>query len=266
MYKVEDVLLKVENVSLSYDRLILRDIQLEICDVTRTGLVQGQVVSLVGRSGIGKTQLFRILSGLIQPDAGTVKIGKDQHPVKAGEVGIVPQNYILFNHRSIKENLKIGLRNAVDKNKYSEKDKEDLIHDYANRFDLKDHLTKYPMELSGGQRQRVSIIQQILTGNEFILLDEPFSGLDNPMKDKVIELLLSISTLDELKTLVIISHDIESSLAISDTAFLLGNEPNKQGATIIEKVDLMQLNFAWNPDVKKSKAFQDLVLELKYKI
>jgi ABC-type nitrate/sulfonate/bicarbonate transport system ATPase subunit len=104
------------------------------------------------------------------------------------------------------------------------------------------------MQLSGGQRQRVSIIQQVLTGNKFILFDEPFSGLDALMIDKVIALLVEISTLHELNTLVIISHDVENSLAISDTAFILAREKDKEGATITETIDLIELGFAWNSE------------------
>lgn len=264
MHKKEEVILKVENIYLSYDRPILRDVSFEINNITRPNLSQGQVVSLIGRSGIGKTQLFKILSGLLEPKSGTVRIGSDLHPVVAGEVGIVPQNYILFNHRSILDNLVLGLRGSV--NKLSEKDKSELINDYAAKFGLKEHLKKYPMQLSGGQRQRVSIIQQILTGNKFILLDEPFSGLDPIMKDKVLELLVSISELDELNTLIIVSHDIENSLAISDTAFILANQEHKEGATITETIDLIEMGFCWDRDIKKNKNFQELVAQMKYRM
>ena len=263
-YKREEVILKVENVYLNYDRPILRDVNLEVHNITRPNLQQGQVVSLIGRSGIGKTQLFKILSGLLQPKSGTVRIGEDLHPVVAGEVGIVPQNYILFNHRSILDNLKLGLRGSL--NKLTEKDKAALINDYATKFGLKEHLKKYPLQLSGGQRQRVSIIQQILTGNKFILLDEPFSGLDPVIKDKVLELLVTISTLNELNTLVIVSHDIENSLAISDTAFILANQEHKEGATITENIDLVEMGLSWNPEIKKNKNFQELVDQMKYRM
>lgn len=264
MYKKEGIILKVENVSMSYDKPILVDVNLEIHNITRPNLQQGQVVSLIGRSGIGKTQLFKILAGLLTPKSGTVRIGSDLHPVEAGEVGVVPQNYILFNHRTILENLELGLRGSTKI--LQEKEKAALISDYAEKFGLKEHLKKYPMQLSGGQRQRVSIIQQILTGNKFILLDEPFSGLDPIIKDKVLELLVCISELDELNTLIIVSHDIENSLAISDTAFILANKENKQGATITETIDLIEMGLSWNPEIKKNKNFQDLVAQMKYRM
>jgi ABC-type nitrate/sulfonate/bicarbonate transport system ATPase subunit len=264
VYKKEEVILQVENVNLSYDRPILRNVSFNIHNVTRKDVHQGQIVSLVGRSGIGKTQLFKILAGLLKPQTGSVKIGQDLHPVMAGEVGIIPQNYILFNHRTIIDNLKLGLRGSMDT--ISDSEKEHLIKDYAQRFGLLEHLKKYPMQLSGGQRQRVSIIQQILTGNRFILLDEPFSGLDPVIKDKVIELLVTISTLHEMNTLVIVSHDIENSLAISDTAFILANQEGHEGATITEVIDLMHMGLAWNPEIKIKREFQDLVTQIKFRI
>ena len=234
MYKKEELILKAENVNLQYDeKVILRDVNFDIHNITRPGMEQGQVVSLIGRSGVGKTQLFRILAGLNKPTSGSVKIDVTQHPVQPGEVGIVPQNYVLFNHRTVMENLKIGLHNCEDK--HTEKRKEEVIHEYCETFDLKDHLKKFPMQLSGGQRQRVSIIQQVLTGNKFILLDEPFSGLDILIVDKVTNLLLKVSTLNELNTLIIVSHDVENAMAISDTIFIMAREQGKEGATITEK-------------------------------
>jgi len=264
-YKKEGLLLKASNISLKYDnKQILRDVNFEIFDVQRPGMVQGQVVSLIGRSGIGKTQLFRILAGLITPTTGSVTIGSNQKPVKAGEVGVVPQNYILFNHRTIFNNLKIGLNNCGKK--VTEKEANDIIESYAKKFDLQDHLKKFPAQLSGGQRQRVSIIQQVLTGNEFILLDEPFSGLDPLMKDRVDELLLQIANLNEENTLIIVSHDIINTLALSDTAFILARQEGKEGATITEVIDLMELGFAWNPEIKSDHKFLNLVLDIKDKI
>ena len=264
-YTLKEVILKVENVNLRYgDKQILRDINFEIHDVVRPNMCQGQIVSVIGRSGIGKTQLFKIISGLIKPNSGTIKIDIDQHPLVTGEVGVVYQNYVLFNHRTIFSNLKIGLDNVVEKK--SESEKKEIINDYAEKFDIIEHLRKYPAQLSGGQRQRVSIIQQILTGNKFILLDEPFSGLDIIMVGKVVNLLNKIACANEYNTLVIVSHDIANSLAISDTALILAQEAGKPGATIIEKIDLMSMGLAWTPDIKSNPEFQKLVLNMAGKI
>jgi ABC-type nitrate/sulfonate/bicarbonate transport system ATPase subunit len=263
-YSKGEVLIEVKDVNLSYDKQILRDIHFKIHNITRPGMSQGQVISLIGRSGIGKTQLFKVIAGLIQPNTGTVLIGLDQHPVVAGEVGIVAQNYILFNHRTVIENLRLAMKHSSIT--INDKEKDDVIMDYAQKFDLAEHLKKFPMQLSGGQRQRASIIQQALTGNNFILLDEPFSGLDALMIDRVMELLVRVSTLHELNTLVIVSHDVENSLAISDTAFILARQNGVEGATITETLDLIEMGLAWNPEIRENKNFQHLVSQIKHKI
>jgi ABC-type nitrate/sulfonate/bicarbonate transport system ATPase subunit len=264
-YQIKDTILKVEKVNLAYSgRQILRDVSFEIKDIVRPGVTQGQIAALIGRSGIGKTQLFKILAGLNKPNSGAVSIGIDLHPVAIGEVGVVYQNYILFNHRTIFDNLKIGLDfSGIIQ---TENDKKNIINEYAQKFDLAEHLKKYPMHLSGGQKQRVSIIQQILTGNRFILLDEPFSGLDMLMVDKVMELLNKIALSHEHNTLIIVSHDVESTLAISDTAFILALEKGKEGATITEKIDLMEQDLAWDPEIRSKTKFRELIEVIKTKI
>jgi ABC-type nitrate/sulfonate/bicarbonate transport system ATPase subunit len=261
-YSKQELLMDVQGVSLAYDHPILRDINFRIHNIVRPGLNQGQVISLIGRSGIGKTQLFKILAGLITPTTGAVRIGIDQHAVEAGEVGVVAQNYLLFNHRTVEENLRLAMRSTGQ----TDKEKNEVVVAYAEQFDLTAHLKKYPMLLSGGQRQRVSILQQVLTGNRYILLDEPFSGLDALMIDRVMELLVKISTLNELNTLIIVSHDVENSLAISDTAFVLACEKDQPGATITETIDLIELGLAWNPAIREQAVFQHLVAQIKHKI
>ncbi|MEP6845257.1 MAG: ATP-binding cassette domain-containing protein [Panacibacter sp.] len=255
----KDTLLKAENINLSYDdKVILRDINFCIKDIVRPGMQQGQVVSLIGRSGIGKTQLFKILSGLQQPTSGTVKIHNDE-TVKAGDMGVIFQNYYLFEWRTVFQSLMLAAKqNPLLKNKEKE-----MIDHYAVEFDLKDEMQKYPLQLSGGQRQRTSIIQQLLKGSDFLLLDEPFSGLDVCVLDKVVNLLLHVSVSDELKTLIIVSHDIATSVAISDTVLIIGNEPGKPGATIKREIDLIQRDLVWKKDIKKEKAFVDTVEEIK---
>lgn len=264
-YIEKEVLLKAENISLKFgEKTILRDINFQVNDITRVGVNQGQVVAIIGRSGTGKTQLFKILSGLLKPTTGTVKIGIKQYDVKEGDVGIVPQNYPLFNHRLIVKNLGIALDNSGQKLKSNEK--LEIIKKYANDFELNDHLYKYPQQLSGGQRQRVSILQQILAGNKFLLLDEPYSGLDSLMITKVIDLLVKVSLMDELNTLVIVSHDIRNALAISDLVWVLAKEKDKEGATITDIVDLKKLDLAWQPDIKRNPRFNDLVEDVRNKI
>ncbi len=259
-YSKQDILIKAEGVSLSYgDKLILRDINFEIRDILRPGVVQGQVVSLIGRSGIGKTQLFKILAGLNSPSGGKVTL-HDGKPVKAGDMGVVFQNYYLFEWRTIYQSLEL----AAKKNpKFKRQDIKKEINKYAEQFQLTEHLSKYPQQLSGGQKQRVSIIQQLLNGSSFILFDEPFSGLDVVVLEKIANLILQVSLSDELKTLIIVSHDIETAVSLSDTVFVLGTESNKAGATIKTEIDLCSRGLAWKEDIKYMPAFKETIAEIK---
>lgn len=252
-------LLQVNDVNLQYDdKTILRDINFCIKDIIRPGMQQGQVVSLIGRSGIGKTQLFKILSGLQQPSSGNVLINEGKK-VAAGDMGVIFQNYYLFEWRTIQQSLMM----AAKQNPELKGKENDASESYAVDFNLKEHLHKYPNQLSGGQRQRVSIIQQLLKGSNFLLLDEPFSGLDVCILDKITELLLKVSVSDELKTLIIVSHDINTAVAISDTVYILGNEPGKPGATIKKEIDLIARDLAWHEDIKTMPAFAETIEEIK---
>lgn len=260
----EEILLTANNINLAYGKKqILSNINLQIVDRHRVGFKQGQIISLIGRSGIGKSQLFRILAGFNEIKSnkektisGSVLVNMDQKPVKLGDIGVVTQNYKLLEHRTVKKNLEFTGANAT------------LIKEYCDEFDLSQHIDKFPMELSGGQRQRCAILQQVLTGNNFILLDEPFSGLDGIMLKKTIDLLLKVSLLDELKTLVIISHDIENSLAISDTAFLMTKPDPNQGAVILEenKFDLVKMGLAWTDNIIDNPNFRELLKLIKSKL
>jgi ABC-type nitrate/sulfonate/bicarbonate transport system ATPase subunit len=254
-----EVLLKAENVNLSLSgRPILRDVNFNIKNIIRPGLSQGQVVTLIGRSGIGKTQLFKILSGLQEPGSGTVTIGHNK-TVKPGDMGVIFQNYYLFEWRTIYSSLMMAAR----QNKSLQGQEKSSIEKYVSDFGLKDILGHYPAQLSGGQRQRVSIIQQLLKGSDFLLLDEPFSGLDICMLDKVVDLLRQVSLSDELKTLIIVSHDISTAVSISDTVFILGCQQGVAGATILKEIDLIERDLAWRTDLKNDRAFLETIDEIK---
>ncbi len=255
----EEVVLQARNVNLSYEgKQILRDINFEIKNITRPGMHQGQVISLIGKSGIGKTQLFKLLSGLQSPTSGEILIHKNRK-VEPGDMGVIFQNYYLFEWRSVYKSLLL----AAKKNPLLKGKEKDAIKQHAADFNLSDHLQKYPQQLSGGQRQRVSIIQQLLKGSDFLLLDEPFSGLDVLVLDKVVELLLKVSVSDDLKTLIIVSHDIATSVAISDTVFILGEEKGKPGSTIVKEIDLIERELAWERDIKSKKEFGETIGEIK---
>lgn len=245
-------LLTVDNLSLSFSgKPILRDITLHVDNVTREGCSQGQVVALLGPSGIGKTQLFRCIAGLQSPTSGQVQLNDDKHGVRPGDVGVVQQHYPLMPHRSVMSNLSMV--------------SSDIKHiiDLLTRFSLADKANHYPSELSGGQRQRVAIIQQLLCSKYFILMDEPFSGLDVIAKGVVRELIQQVSTSDELSTIIFTTHDLEAAVQIADTIWVLGRDAGKDGATIRTSINLIERGLAWNPDVENHPNYWPTVQELK---
>lgn len=252
-YKKEELILSVKDVCLEYDgKKILDKVNFDIHNITRPNVVQGQIISICGRSGCGKTSLFKILSGFNKQTSGTVNIDINQHLVKEGEVGVVPQDYLLFNHRTVYRNLELAGKNG-----------KDVILQYVDYFGLTQQIDKYPRDLSGGQRQRVSILQQVLAGNRFILMDEPFSGLDSIMKDKVIDLLLKVANLNEYNTLIIVSHDIESACAISDTVHVLANNSNSNGSSIIKTYDFLKEDLAYHSEIREIPRFREIMKEIK---
>jgi polar amino acid transport system ATP-binding protein/sulfate transport system ATP-binding protein len=281
-YEKHEVILKAENVSLRLgDNQILRDINIDIKNIVRPGMSQGQIIGLLGSSGVGKTKFFELLSGITSFDyiqsptkevgdkmdrlaTGSVKIGVDLSPVTIGKVGVIQQTYPLFEHRTIYGNLEIAAK-VKFKNK---SEREDRINDLLTRFDLMGKKKHYPAQLSGGQKQRVAIAQQIICSNNFLLMDEPFSGLDPNMVKKVSHLIVEVANMHELNTIIIVSHDIISTTAIADTLWVMGRDRNEKneiipGAKIKYEYDLIERNLAWHPDIKRMPEFHDLCYELE---
>ena len=259
-------ILKVDNVSLQLeDNLILRDINIEIKNVVRPGATTGQIIGFLGPSGRGKTQLFNIISGLRKPTTGTVEVfGK---PVQMGTVGVVAQKYPLFMHRTVLGNLEI----AAERNKTWDKaTKKAKIDFYLDRFKISDKAKFYPAKLSGGQRQRVAIIQQLLCSENFLLMDEPFSGLDVNMTEEVCQTITEVANLSDLNTVIVVTHDYASAASISNNLWFLGFDYNpdgtiqQPGARIKFEDNLMDRGFCWNfPGVYDMPEFQTYLRDVR---
>jgi polar amino acid transport system ATP-binding protein/sulfate transport system ATP-binding protein len=260
-----DTILKASGVSLTLGKnVILRDLNLEIRDIYRPGLVTGQVVGLLGPSGIGKTRLFRVLSGIDAPNTGTVTIGADARPVKRGMVGVIAQNYPLFEHRTVLGNLELAARCAG----LCRADAVAKAMAFLGRFGLEDRGDLYPCQLSGGQRQRVAIAQQFLCSEHFVLMDEPFSGLDLIAVDKVCKMIAEVSNADELNTVIVVTHDIPAAVAVADTIWLLGRDREADGrvipgARVKATYNLIERGLTWTPGIAETKEFGEVVREIR---
>ena len=254
----DDLLLRVDDVHVELGgRAVLRGIDLEVRDVHRPGLTQGQVVGILGPSGVGKTTLFRVLAGLLEPTRGRVLVTEAQRPVRPGMVGVVYQSYPLFEHRTVLGNL-LAVRGST----------EAAARALLERFGLADRAGAWPAELSGGQRQRVAIIQQLLCGHTYLLLDEPFSGLDPVTKACACELITELSTMDERNTIVVVTHDIRSAVQVSDTLWLLGRDHTPSGevvpgSRVVETYDLIERDLAWHDGIEQTPRFASFVREVE---
>lgn len=264
-YELRETLLKVTGVSKTLgDSLILRDVNIEIKNLVRPGYTQGQVVGLLGPSGVGKTTLFRILAGLDAPDAGSVLVEETGKPVQRGMVGVVAQNYPLFAHRTVKGNL-------VTAGKQTGKPTADVTAQADNllaRFGLAEHGRKYPAQLSGGQRQRVAIAQQFMCSEHFLLMDEPFSGLDLLAVERVMKFILEMAQSDELKTFILVTHDISAAITVCDTLWLLGRDRDAAGniipgARVQASYNLCDRGLAWRDGVSTTPEYLDLLREIR---
>jgi NitT/TauT family transport system ATP-binding protein len=264
-YTLGDPLVTVDNVSVTLDNtLILSGVSATIPNIKRSdNAAQGQIVCLVGPSGCGKTTLFRTISGMQSPDVGTVTLSNGK-PVEAGQVGVVAQNYPLLEHRTVMNNLIFAGRMADMK----KADAKRVATEYLTDFNLSEHADKYPFQLSGGQRQRVAIAQQLICSEHFIILDEPFSGLDEVAKTKVIKLLIKVANKHDDNTLIIITHDVTAAVAIADMIWLMGRDRDAEGkvipgARIMEMINLIDMGIAWYDDPTTRPGATELIRNIK---
>lgn len=266
-YVLAGDLLEIKDVGVSYGgKTILRDCTYTLKDIHRPGFTQGQVVALLAPSGMGKSQLFRRIAGLDMPGAtctGQVYLTEEKTPAKAGMVGVVAQDYPLFAHLTVFDNLIMAA-----KIKMKASDAADTVNALLERFDLIDRKSNYPHQLSGGQRQRVAIIQQMVCSGHLLLMDEPFSGLDPLMKETVQSMISNLAAANELNSIILTTHDISAAVAVADTVVLLGRDRDENnqpipGARVQAVINLIDRGLAWRPDIEKIPAFHETEDELK---
>lgn len=178
---------------------------------------QGEFLSILGPSGCGKTTILRILIGLLKPDYGTIE--KDGvnitnfHPSERG-MGIVFQNYALFENMTVLQNIEYALKN---KNKADTRNK---ALEMIRHMELEEHINKKPVLLSGGQQQRVAIARTLILNPDIILFDEPMSALDAATRLSLRKVLKDIQN-EFGTTMIYITHDQEEAFAMSDRIMVM---------------------------------------------
>jgi ABC-type multidrug transport system ATPase subunit len=265
-YIEKETLLYVKNLDCGYDgKAILKNINFIEKDVVREGYPStGQISAFIGRSGRGKSTLFKTLTGLLAPLSGDMLItdmdtpdSSDAKIIKEGDIGFVDQRYTLFRHKTILEICHYTLR----KSKMTKEEKTNIIEGYLVEWGLFEHKDKYSCELSGGQRQRTAIIEQMLSSKHFMILDEPFSGLDVGNIEKVKENFNRISEANEYNTIIFSTHDLKLAAELADNIYIIGfPEGTTEYSTIVKHYDLKLMGLAWKPF---SSGHLDLIEDMK---
>ena len=215
--------LEVKGVSKSFDgEEIIRDITLE--------LKEGEIVSLLGVSGGGKTTLFNMISGLSMPDKGSIHLAGEDITGKPGNISYMLQKDLLLPYRTILDNVALpliirGMKKVEAKEKAA---------GYFEEFGLSGSESKYPSEVSGGMKQRAALLRTYLFSEKVALLDEPFSALDMLTKASVHEWYLDVMEKIKLSTLFI-THDIDEAILLSDRIYLLTGKPGTLTKEIVIK-------------------------------
>ena len=180
----------------------------------------GEFVSIIGPSGSGKSTIFRLITGLEQPEEGGIFLNGKQPENRLGIVGYMPQQDLLMPWRTIMENAVLPLEIKGVKKTEAEVQVRELLKD----FGLNGVEHKLPGDLSGGMRQRVSFLRTVLSGSNILLLDEPFSALDAITRLTMQEWLIE-QWEKWRKTILFITHDVDEALFLSDRIFVLQQHP-----------------------------------------
>ncbi|MBQ6467157.1 MAG: ABC transporter ATP-binding protein [Clostridia bacterium] len=206
-------ILKAEKINKSFgEKQVLRDVSIT--------LDEGEIVSLIGVSGAGKTTLFNVLSGIYPPDSGSVLLKDEDITGRPGEVSYMMQKDLLFPYRHVIDNVTLPLiLKGVKK-----KEARETARPYFSVFGLEGTEMQYPRSLSGGMRQRAALLRTYLSSKGVALLDEPFSALDTITKAQIHRWYLDVMGEINLSTLFI-THDIDEAVLLSDRIYILSGSP-----------------------------------------
>ncbi len=210
-----DNAVSVRNVSKTYgDTEALRDLSLDF--------PRGQLTSLLGPSGCGKTTLLKIIAGLLEPNSGEIEVNGKAVTGPGEDRAFVFQDFALLPWASVIRNVAFGLElRGVAKS-----EREDIAKKYIDDVGLSGFENSYPHELSGGMRQRVGLARALSVDAQVLLMDEPFSAVDEQTRRKFQEDLLSLVQ-NENKTFLFVTHSIEEAVYVSDQIAILLPRPSR---------------------------------------
>lgn len=190
-------------------------------------LAEGELVALLGASGCGKTTLLNILSGLLEPDEGTVTIGGRDITGKTGQMAYMQQKDLLLDHKKVIDNVALPLRLSG----ISKKESRETAAPYFETFGLSGTEFQYPAQLSGGMRQRAALLRTYLCRKPVALLDEPFGALDMITRKKMQSWYLDVMEKIRLST-ILVTHDVDEAILLADRVLILAGSP----ATVAKEI------------------------------
>ncbi len=209
-------------------------------------LYAGEIASIVGASGVGKTTILRLLAGDFQPKRGRV--------TRNTEIALVAQNYTLFPHLSIRKNVELVLRRhePISSRFFNYTKIDNKVYDLLGEVGLTNESDRLPSQLSGGQRQRVAIAQALAMNAGVLLMDEPFGALDISTRQQLQDLLLDLAKSQNL-VVVLVTHDLEEALYCSDRILLVND--NSDTITELDNFRILTNKTERIPQLKTSNAF-----------
>ena len=203
---------------------------------------EGEFISIVGPSGCGKTTILSLISGLIQPTNGTVTVMGERVTKRTSDTGYMLQRDHLFDWRTIKNNVMLGLELHKIKTPENIAYAENLLKKYG----LAEFEKHFPRQLSGGMRQRVALIRTLAFRPKILLLDEPFSALDFQTRLSVCDDVSAIIK-SEKKTAILVTHDISEAVSLSDRVIVLSSRPATIKKTFSIDIDGSPIERRENP-------------------
>ncbi|WP_051912660.1 ABC transporter ATP-binding protein [Carnobacterium funditum] len=207
----------------------------KIIAIDQLSIQKGEIVSMIGPSGIGKTTLLKMVAGLVEYDSGEIIIdGYSMSGISPQERPVVYlfQESLLFPHLNLLENVTFGLKMA----KVKKKARNQMGVDMLEKVGLKDYTERYPHELSGGQKQRVALARSLVMKPKVLLLDEPFSNLDPELRKDTRRWMKQLLKEEEM-TVLFVTHDLEEAMALGDRVAILGESKLQQVASPSELYD-----------------------------
>ncbi len=194
---------------------------------------EGAFTSVVGPSGCGKSTLTRLISGLIKPTKGSIKLGGREVTGPIPTVGMAFQNPVMLEWRSVVKNITLPLEIVAPK--MPAKEQEDRARELLKLVSLEGYEENRPSELSGGMRQRVSLCRSLVHRPEVLILDEPFGALDAFTREELWQIMHSLRDEEQI-TCLLITHDLRESVFLSDEVIVLSDRPARNQYTT--KIDL----------------------------